>query len=206
MNIARLIAMLQHSGNRTPGLTVTHYNYFAAIMICRYFLIIKMLSVLNGYLVQCYSICSHCKFASNCRRGSLHESGLSFNPKRHFKLNLCLHGRLSWGLKDHGEWKSHSGLKLVSDSSTINLIFPVILALTHLNTWIKHPILQTIFISAIMNVDFFLSFIQEWNCDPSLHDSELTFHSGSSLQSGMKNGMNSIRNELQLNLDSCKQI
>ena len=36
-------------------------------------------------------------------KGSLHESGLSFNPERHFKLNSCLHGRLSWGLKDHGD-------------------------------------------------------------------------------------------------------
>ena len=27
-------------------------------------------------------------------RGSLHESGLSFKPERHFKLNSCLHGRL----------------------------------------------------------------------------------------------------------------
>ena len=51
-------------------------------------------------------------------RGSLHEFGLCFNPERHFKLNSCLHGRLSWGLKDHGEWKSHSGLKLVSNSCT----------------------------------------------------------------------------------------
>ena len=106
-------------------------------------------------------------------------------------------GELSWGLKDHGERESHSGLKLVSDSSTNNLIFPVILALIHLNTWIKLPILQTIFISAIMNVDFIPSFIQEWNFDPSLHESESAFHSGSSVQSGMKNGMNSIRNELQ---------
>ena len=64
------------------------------------------------------------------------------------------------------------------------------------NTWIKLPILQTIFITAIMNVDFIPSFIQEWNFNPSLHDSESTFHSGSSVQSGMKNGMNSIRNEL----------
>ena len=39
----------------------------------------------------------------------------------------------------------------------------------------------------------------------SLHDSESTFHTGSSVQSGMKNGMNSIWNELQLNPDSCKQ-
>ena len=87
-----------------------------------------------------------------------------------------------------------------------NLIFPVILALIHLNTWIKLSILQTIFISVIMNVDFIPSFIQEWNFDPSLHDSESTFYFGSSVQAGMKNGMNSIRNELQLNPDSCKQI
>ena len=127
--------------------------------------------------------------------GSLHESGLSFDPERHFKLNSCLHGRLSWGLKDHGKCKSHSGLKRVSDSCTNNLIFPMILALIHLNTWIKLPVFQTILISATMNVDSIPRFIEEWNFDPSLHDSESTFHSGSSVQSGMKNGMscNSIR-------------
>ena len=38
------------------------------------------------------------------------------------------------------------------------------------------------------------------------HDSESTFSFRSSIQSGMKNGMNSIRNELQLNPDSCGQI
>ena len=84
--------------------------------------------------------------------------------------------------------------------------FSVILALIHLYTWIKLPTLQTLFISATMNVDFIPSFIQEWNFDANLHDFESTFHSGSSVQSGMKNGMNSIRNELQLNPDSCKQI
>ena len=50
-------------------------------------------------------------------------------------------------------------------------------------------------------------FHSEFSCEervknPSLHDSESIFHSGSSVQSGMKNGMNSIRNELQLNPDS----
>ena len=35
--------------------------------------------------------------------GSLHDSGMSFNPERLFKLNACLHGGLSRGLKDHGE-------------------------------------------------------------------------------------------------------
>ena len=139
-------------------------------------------------------------------RGSLHESGLSFNPERHLKLNSCLHGRSSWGLKDHGEWKFHSELKLVSDSCTDKLIYLAILALIYLNTRIKLPIFQTIFISGIMNVDFIPSFIQEWNFDRSSHDSESTFHSGSSVQSGMKNGMHSFRNELQLNPDSCKQI
>ena len=79
------------------------------------------------------------------------------------------------------DWKSHSGLKLVSDSCTNNLIFPEILALIHLNTSIKLLILQTIFISAIMNVDFIPSLVQEWNFDPSSHDSESTFHSGSSV-------------------------
>ena len=48
-----------------------------------------------------------------------------------------------------------------------------------------------------MNVDFIPSFIQEWNFDPSLHDSESTFHSGSSVNFRIKNEMNSIRNELQ---------
>ena len=103
------------------------------------------------------------------------------------------------------DWNSfHSSC--INDSCINNLIFPVILALIHLNTWIKLPILQTIFISAIMNVDFIPSFIQEWNFDPGLHDSESTLRSRSSVQFGMKNGMNSIRNELQLNPDSCKQI
>ena len=125
-------------------------------------------------------------------RGSLHESGLSFNPKRHFKLNSCLHGRLNWGLKGHGEWKSHSGLKLVSDSCTNNLIFPVILALIHFNTWIKLPILQTIFISAIMKVDFIPRFIRVKFLSKFTR-SRSPFHFGSSVQSGMKNGMNSIR-------------
>ena len=78
---------------------------------------------------------------------------------------------------------------------------------THTLKYVKKLlILQTIFISAVMNVDFIPSFIQEWNFDPRLHDSESTYHSGSSVQSGMKNGMNSIRKELQLNPDSGKQI
>ena len=51
--------------------------------------------------------------------------------------------------------------------------FSVILALIHLDTWIKLPILQTIFISAIMNVDFIPIFIQEWNFDPSLHSTKI---------------------------------
>ena len=40
---------------------------------------------------------SHVEDELICRihRGSLHESGLSFNLERHFKLNSCLHGRLS---------------------------------------------------------------------------------------------------------------
>ena len=42
-----------------------------------------------------------------------------------------------------------------------NLIFRGILALIQLDTLIKLPILQTIFISAIMNVDFIPNFIQE---------------------------------------------
>ena len=54
--------------------------------------------------------------------------------------------------------------------------------------------LQTIFISAIMNVYFIPSLIPESNLDPSLHDFESTFHSGSSVRPRMKNGMNSFRN------------
>ena len=104
------------------------------------------------------------------------------------------------------DWKITENENLIPDwssfqihhSCTDNLIFLAILALIHLHAWIKLPILQTIFISAIINVDFIPSFIQDWNFDPSLHDSELTFRSGSSVQSGMKNRMNSIRNELQL--------
>ena len=124
-------------------------------------------------------------------------------------IRSCLHEKLSWGSKDHVEWKSHSGLKLVSDSCTDNLIFPAILALIQLNTRIKLLILQTIFLG-IIKVDFILSLIQEWmNFDPSLHDSESTFHSRSSVQTGMKNEINFIGNKLHslpLNRDSCKQI
>ena len=43
----------------------------------------------------------------------------------------------------------------------------------------KLPILQTIFISAVMNVDFIPRFIPEGNLDPSLYDSESTFISRS---------------------------
>ena len=42
--------------------------------------------------------------------------------------------------------------------------------------------------------------------DPNLRDYKSTFHSVSSVESGMKNGMNSIRNELKHDPDSCKQI
>ena len=101
------------------------------------------------------------------------------------------------------DWKITSNENLIRDwnsflihVSTI-LVFRRFLTLIHLNTWIKLPIFfYTIFISAIMNVDFIPSFIQEWNFDPSLHDSESTFLS-------MKNGMNLIRNELQPQSGSC---
>ena len=62
-------------------------------------------------------------------RNSLHESGSSFNPELHFKFNSCLYERLRCGWKDHGESKSHSGLKLVPDSCTDNLILSGLLAL-----------------------------------------------------------------------------
>ena len=42
--------------------------------------------------------------------------------------------------------------------------------------------------------------------DLRLHASGAKFHSGWNVRFGMKNGMNSIRNELQLNRDSRKQI
>ena len=67
-------------------------------------------------------------------RSSLNESGSGFNPELHFKFNSCLHERLRCGWKDHGESKSHSGLKLVSDSCTENLFLSGILALIHLST------------------------------------------------------------------------
>ena len=47
---------------------------------------------------------------------------------------------------------------------------------THTLKYVKKLlILQTISISAKINVDFIPSFIQEWNFDPSLHDSESTY-------------------------------
>ena len=42
--------------------------------------------------------------------------------------------------------------------------------------------------------------------DLRLHASGAKFYSGWNVRFGMENGMNSIRNELQLNRDSCKQI
>ena len=135
---------------------------------------------------------------------SLHEFGLSFNPERQFKFNSCLHEELSWALNDHAR-----RVKISFRIETLQIHVPTILLhlYTYISiTWIKLHILLTILNSAIMDVDFIPNFIQEWNFDSSLHDSESTFHSGSSVQSGMKNGMNSIRNELQLNPDSCKQI
>ena len=60
--------------------------------------------------------------------------------------------------------------------------------------------------SGIRNTRIRIEFQSRTTLQSSLHDSESIFHSGSSVQSGMKNGMNSIRNELQLNPDSCKQI
>ena len=90
--------------------------------------------------------------------GSLHESELSFDRKRHFKFNSWSPERLSWGWKDPGESKYHFGLKLVSDSCTNHLTFLAILGPIHLSTWMKFPILQTIFILAIINVDFISEF------------------------------------------------
>ena len=68
-------------------------------------------------------------------RGSLHESGLSFNPERHFEFSPCLFERLDWGLKDRGKSKSYSGLKIIPDLCTDFLIVSANLALIHLSTW-----------------------------------------------------------------------
>ena len=144
---------------------------------------------------------THCLRVVHCGdthiRGSLHESGLSFNPERHFNFNSCLHGRLSWGLKDHGEWKCHSGLKLFrfmywqsyfsGDFSTYTLKY-------------------------VNKTSYFPNNLYFGHSERRLHSefhSRVKFRSKftrSSVQSGMKNRMNSIRNELQLNPDSCKQI
>ena len=43
------------------------------------------------------------KHLEHAYRGSLHESGLSFNHERHLKFNPCLNGRLSGGLSGPGE-------------------------------------------------------------------------------------------------------
>ena len=55
------------------------------------------------------------------------------------------------------------------------------------------------FISVIMNDNFIPSFIAEQYIEVSLHDYESTFHSGSRVRSGMKDGINSMWNVLQLN-------
>ena len=122
-----------------------------------------------------------------------------FSANRHFVRQLC---RCVGDFQYFSNVENRQYWKL--DFCTNNHIFSPILALIHSNTWIKLPILQTIFISAIMNVDFIPSLIQEWNFDPSLHDSQSTFHSGSSVQSGKKNGMNSIRNEFKLDWNSIR--
>ena len=57
-----------------------------------------------------------------------------------------------------------------------------------------------------MNVDFIPSFIQELNFDAGLHDSDRHFIRDRVFNPELKNGINSIRIELQLNPDSCKQI
>ena len=51
---------------------------------------------------------------------------------------------------------------------------------------------------------FHSEFQSRVNLDPSLQDPESTFHS--ERRTGMKHGMNSIRNELKLSSDSWKQI
>ena len=62
------------------------------------------------------------------------------------------------------DWKITVNKNLIPDWNSFHIhvptiLLPAILALIHLNTWIKLPILQTIFISAIVNVDFILIFI-----------------------------------------------
>ena len=54
----------------------------------------------------------------------------------------------------------------------------------------------------MINFNFIPSLIPVRNLDQRLHDLGTTFHFGSSVQSAMKNGMNSVRNELELKLNS----
>ena len=55
---------------------------------------------------------------------------------------------------------------------------------------------------------FYFEFIIKMKSRPMtlIHDPESTFYSGSIVRLGMKNGMNSIRNESRFNPDSCKQV
>ena len=66
-------------------------------------------------------------------RSSLHESGLRFNPERHFKLNSCLK-KITAKENLIPDWNSMSQQ---STKCTNNPIFPVILALIHLNMYVN---------------------------------------------------------------------
>ena len=121
-----------------------------------------------------------------CLRGSLHESGFSFNPERHFKLNSCLHGRL----KTERPRRMKISFRV---ETRFRFMYQQSYFFGDFSTYTLKYVNKT---SHFANNLYF----------GHLHDSESTFHSGSSVQSGMKYGMNSIRNELQLSPDSCKQL
>ena len=78
------------------------------------------------------------------------------------------------------DWKITANKNLIPDWNPSQIHVPTSYSSGDFSTYTliyvnKAAILQKIFISAIMNVDFIPSFIpsfiQEWNFDPSLHDS-----------------------------------
>ena len=154
----------------------------------------SLLQIVNNLFQTCY----------NKLGGSLHESGLSFNPERHFKLNSCLHGRLSWGLKDHGEWKSHSGLKLTfmhrqcyfsGDFSTYTLKYVNETSHFANNLYFAHNE-RRFYSDFYSRVKFQFKFT--W------FRIDISFRIECSIRNEKWNELD--RNELQLNPDSCKQI
>lgn len=120
----------------------------------------------------------------------------SFNLERHVKFSPCLHMK-DWVEDGKIKIKSHSWLKLVSDSRPTTLFFSASLAFIQLSlryTWMKLSILQQQWwtSSSFENIP---SFIPEWNFDSSsvyMIKNRHNYHSGSSVfRSVMKNGVNS---------------